>query len=251
MNVIIKRIGIALGFISVGVSMMAPVVAAQPVTFEQVIKPIECIYTTIATGGTPITTTNCTNQPLPVVTAVTVTGTHVHVIGHFVAADTRLLRVWIAGHAYTLGGSSGFTAVGDTWTFDLDMVQAGTYAVTLEAETTNSYLLRNLKAATFTIVKPIDIVTPQPTLPPDVVFGNEPTYGDGEGFSTIPALPGSRDLQTPSIITVPAPSINDYAIAGDRKSPPPHTILTELVVVVVVIIPLAGVCVGLFIRSRL
>lgn|GEM_PF-5179423 len=243
-----SMVGSVLGLIVLGFGLFPSVAVAQPVTFEQVIKPIECTYTTITTGGTPTTTTNCANQPLPVVTTVTVTGMHVHMIGHFVASDTRVLTVWVAGHAYTLGATSSLAAIGDTWTLDLDMVQAGNYAVTLEAETTGNYLLRNMNAATFIIATSVDIATPQSPLSPDVVFGNEPTYGNGHTFYLVPALPGSSDLHTPLTTPVPVPSIDSHPTTG--VSGQSH-IATELGVAAAVIVPLVGVCVAVFIRGRL
>lgn len=230
--------------IGFGMVVVSPSVAAQPVTFEQQIKPIECVYTAVTTGGAPNTTTNCNNQPLPVVTTVTVNGTHVVIVGHFVAADTRILRLWIAGQAYVLGSDAELTAAGDTWVLDLQILHAGKYAVTLEAETNDNYLLRNVDAATFTVTTSGGTVPSQPNVPIDTEFGGESTYGNG--FLTIPALPGAGELDTPSVINVPPPSIDTQAGEGRMGQ---HTLM-ELVVAAIIIVPLISICIGLIIRSR-
>lgn len=192
----------------IGVCISYPSMATESHLSQQ-IKPIECVYTTTQTGEQETVTSTCENQPVPTVTQIIIENSRPVIKGTYRASTALMLRVWINGQWYTYGTDARLTTNGDSWTLDLSglnmSLQAGTYVIVVEVETTDGLLLRNTNAGAFIIAEP----------PVQAVIGRSPlSRNENNRQFTLLLFPtmvphADKDVLAPGEVFIAQPWRND------------------------------------------
>jgi hypothetical protein len=147
-----------------------------------------------------------------------------------------MLRVWVATRWYTHGIDPQLTTRGDTWELDLGnknvSLPVGIYTITVEVETDDGLLLRNVDAGSFAVFANAQVSD-------EVVPSTAPLLShSGFIFSPTPVVgPEEAEVSDEPVAVILPSSINDARASAHRQpsSDPLATLRVAGIVAVVAV----------------